>query len=292
MKYRLPGFSRRTITTAAALVGVVSLAIGAHAALNKRGLDGALTNDTAQATAAQPAQSESSRFALVIGNGHYPDAAAPLAQPINDVRALSAALRRDGFDVDMIEDASRDDIVRAVDRLKTRVRKDATVMLFFGGYGIRSGGDNYMIPVDARIWTEADVRRSGVSVESVLAAMKASGVHTKLAVLDASRRNPYERRFRAYSHGLAPIDAPANALVMSATTPGEVAEDGDGANSVLISQLLGSLSSPENAGAAFSKARLAVIESTAGAQVPMLSSSLAGDVPLSPVADATPSTGG
>jgi len=287
---RLPGFSRRTLTTAAALVGVVSLAIGAHAALNKRGLDAARTKESA---AAQPAQSElSSRFALVIGNGHYPDAAAPLAQPINDARALSAALRSDGFDVDMIEDATRDDILHAVDRLKTRVRKDATVMLFFGGYGIRSGNDNYMVPVDARIWTEADVRRSGVSVESVLAAMQDSGARTRLAVLDASRRNPYERRFRAYSHGLAPIAAPANALVMSSTSPDEVADDGDGAHSVLMGQLLGSLAGPENVALAFSKARLAVIDATDGAQVPALSSSLAGDVQLSPVADASPNTGG
>ena len=50
----------------------------------------------------------------MIGNGHYPDANAPLTQPINDARALTAALRHDGFDVDMVEDASRDDMTRAV----------------------------------------------------------------------------------------------------------------------------------------------------------------------------------
>jgi uncharacterized caspase-like protein len=290
MKIRMPGFSRRTLTTVAALVGVVSLALGAHAAFNKRLPDAVGVGGTAHA---EGTTAETSRFALVIGNAHYPDAARPLAQPVNDARALSAALRREGFAVDMIEDATRDDMLRAVERLKTRARNDAVVMVFFGGYGIQSGRDNYMIPVDAKIWTEADVRRSGVSVQSVLATLNDSGVRTKLAIVDASRRNPFERRFRAYSHGLAPIEPPANALVLSATSPDRVADDGNGPNSTLVGELLGSITSPAGgAVAAFTKAKLAVIKATDGAQTPALTSTLSEDVSLSPVADAGPSTGG
>jgi hypothetical protein len=128
-KLRIP---RRPVAAAAVLVGMVSLAIGAHAALNKRALEAAKAivaerNDEG----AQPA----AKVALVIGNGHYPDASAPLTQPINDARALSASLRRDGFDVEMVEDASKDDMRRAVDRLQSKVRPHSVVMLFFGGYG-------------------------------------------------------------------------------------------------------------------------------------------------------------
>src|SRR5580693_2936323 len=111
-------FSPRSITIAAALVGVLSLAIGAHAALNMRALDAAKANATDPDS---EAARHASRVALVIGNGHYPDANAPLAQPINDARALTAALRRDGFDVDVVEDASKDDMSRAVARLKSRI---------------------------------------------------------------------------------------------------------------------------------------------------------------------------
>jgi uncharacterized caspase-like protein len=57
---------------------------------------------------------KASRVALVIGNSHYPDADAPLTQPINDARALTSVLRGNGFDVDVVEDASRDDMSRAV----------------------------------------------------------------------------------------------------------------------------------------------------------------------------------
>jgi uncharacterized caspase-like protein len=277
MNVRQRRISRRSIAIAALVIGTVSLAIGAHAALNMRALD------AAKAVAAEQsadATQKVSRLALVIGNGHYPDANAPLTQPINDARALSGALRHNGFDVDMLEDASKDDITRAVARLKTKIKPDSVVMLFFGGYGIQSGRESYMIPVDATIWKESDVRRSGVSIESVLDVMKEQGARAKLAVIDASRRNPYERRFRAFSHGLAPINAPDNALVLSSATPGKVAEDSTGADSVLVTELLTNLNpqSVTGAEAVFNKTRIAISRASDGEQVPSVSSSLLEDV--------------
>ncbi len=246
MNVRQFSLSRRSIAVAAAVVAMVSLAIGAHAALNKRSLD------TAKAIASEQgadAAKRASKIALVIGNGHYPDANAPLTQPINDARALTAALRGNGFDVDVVEDASKDDMNRAIDRLKSRIKQDSVVMLFFGGYGVQVGRESYMIPVDAAIWKEADVRRQGFSVESVLDVMQAQGARAKLIVIDASRRNPYERRFRAFSHGLAPIAAPDNALILTSATPGKVADDSESANSVLMSELLTNLTAQSASGA-------------------------------------------
>jgi uncharacterized caspase-like protein len=275
MNVRQLRISRRSVTIAAALVGMVSLALGAHAALNKRAPDPARTVAIEQSGEAP----NPSRIALVIGNGHYPDANAPLAQPINDARALTAQLRRTGFDVDVVEDASRDDMHRAIGRLKSKIRPDTVVMLFFGGYGVQVGRESYMIPVDAAIWKEADVRRQGVSIETVLDTIQAQGARAKLVVIDASRRNPYERRFRAYSHGLAPIDAPDNALILTSATPGKVADDSQGANSVLMSELLANLAA-QDAGieSAFNKTRIAISRASDGEQVPSVSSSLLEDV--------------
>jgi uncharacterized caspase-like protein len=277
MKVRQLNVSRRPLAIAAALAGMVSLAIGAHAALNKRSLDAAKAAEAVQLSqAAKP-----SRIALVIGNGHYPDANAPLTQPINDARAITAALRREGFDVDVVEDASREDMTRAVDRLKTKINSDSVVMLFFGGYGVQAGRESYMIPVDAAIWKESDVRRQGVSIESVLGAMKEKGARAKIAVIDASRRNPYERRFRAFSHGLAPINAPDNALILSSATPGKVADDSTGQTSVLVTELLNNIGSKAaGAEAVFSKTRIAISRASDGEQVPSISSSLLEDVHL------------
>jgi len=274
--------SRRSITMAAAFLGMVSLAIGAHAALNMRALDAAKAVEAEQTGALKGA----SRIALVIGNGNYPDASAPLAQPINDARALTAALRHNGFDVDVVEDAGKDDMNRAIGRLKSKIRHDSVVMLFFGGYGVQVGRESYMIPVDAVIWKEADVRRDGFSIEQVLDVMKEQGARAKLVVIDASRRNPYERRFRKFSHGLAPINAPDNALILTSATPGKVADDSAGPTSVLVTELLNNLNANLDIKTAagvetvFNKTRVAISRASEGEQVPSVSSSLSEDVRL------------
>src|SRR6476619_1572774 len=279
MNVRQLRISRRSITIAAAFACVVSLAIGAHAALNKRSLDAAKAIATEQNS---DVGAKASRVALVIGNGHYPDASAPLAQPINDARGLTAALRGKGFDVDVVEDATKDDMARAIGRLKARIKPDTVVMLFFGGYGVQVGRESYMIPVDAVIWKEADVRREGISIESVLDAMSEQGARAKLVVVAASRRNPYERRFRSFSHGLAPISAPDNALILTSATPGKVAYDSPAAHSVLMSELLNNLDAQApGAEAVFNKTRVAISRASDGEQVPSVSSSLLEDVRLS-----------
>ena len=270
------GISTRSVALVAGLLGMVSLAIGAHAALNKRALDAAKAIGTEQAMDAN----KPARLALVIGNGHYPDAAAPLVQPINDARALTGTLRRNGFDVDVVEDASKDDMERAIARLKGKINKDAVVMLFFGGYGVQAGRESYMIPVDARIWREKDIKREVISVESVLADIKELGAKTKLVVIDASRRNPYERRFRSYSHGLAPIHAPDNALILTSATPGKVADDSKGQNSVLVSELLNNFSTQAGLESVFNKTRISISRASDGEQVPTVSSTLVEEVSL------------
>ncbi|MBR0822502.1 caspase family protein [Bradyrhizobium liaoningense] len=275
MNVRQLELSRRTIAVAAALIGTVSLVIGAHAALNMRAIDAAKAVSTDQVTGSI---GQSSRLALVIGNGHYPDASAPLTQSINDARALSSSLRKNGFDVDMVEDATRDDMVRAVNRLKSRIKRDTVVMLFFGGYGVQAGRESYMLPVDAVIWKESDVRRQGVSIDGVLDMMKEQGAKAKLVVVDASRRNPYERRFRSYSHGLAPISAPDNALILSSASPGKVVDDGKGEHSVLVGEFLNNLNAQGSAEGVFNKTRVAISRASEGDQVPTISSSLLEDV--------------
>ena len=194
-------------------------------------------------------------------------------------------MRRHGFDVDVVEDATKADMARAVERLKSRIKPGSVVMLFFGGYGMQSRHETYMIPTDAVIWKEGDVRHEGMSVETVLHAIKERGARATLAVLDASRRNPYERRFRSYSHGLAPVNAPNNALIISSNTPGKVADDTKGEHSVLVTELLNELNAHVSAEGVFNKTRVAVFRASNGAQMPSVSSSLLEDVHFSPSND-------
>jgi uncharacterized caspase-like protein len=148
-------------------------------------------------------------------------------------------------------------------------------MLFYSGFGIQAGRESYMIPVDAAIWKEVDVRRQGTSIESVLDALKDKGARASLVVLDASRRNPFERRFRSYSRGLGAIDAPQNALILSSATPGKVVDDARAENSALVTELLRNMST-QGVGAeqVFTRTRIAVSRSSDGQQVPTVSSSL------------------
>jgi uncharacterized caspase-like protein len=222
------------------------------------------------------------QLALIIGNGHYPDAAEPLHQSLNDASGLADAMSRRGFDVDMVEDATKADTANAIERLKSRIKPGSVVMLFFGGYGVQSGRESYMIPIDAAIWKESDVRHEGISIEAVLDVMKERGARAKLVVLDASRRNPYERRFRSYSHGLAPINAPINALILSSNTPGKVGDDSTNEHSVLVTELLNELDREVNAEGVFNKTRIAVSRVSNGEQIPSVSSSLLEDVGFSP----------
>jgi uncharacterized caspase-like protein len=257
------------------MIGTLSLAIGAHAALYKRAAD------ATKIAAVAPAANGAAKVALVIGNSLYPDANAPLSQPVNDARALAATLQRDGFDVETVENADKDEMRGAVERLKAKIRPESVAMLFFAGYGVQVGRESYMIPVDAAIWKASDVRRDGTSIESVLASMKQRGARAKLVVVDASRRNPYERRFRSYSHGLAPINAPDNALILSSAAPGQVVDDANGQNSLVVAELLNNLKAPAaDAATVFNKTRMAVSQASNGKQVPSVSSSLLDDVNL------------
>ena len=103
----------------------------------------------------------SSRVALVIGNAKYPDSEAPLKEPINDVHDIADELKHDGFDVETGENLTGSAMRGALDRLYSRIKPGSVALIFFSGYGIQSARQSYLIPVDAQIWTEADVRRDG-----------------------------------------------------------------------------------------------------------------------------------
>lgn len=230
---------------------------------------------------------DTNRLALVIGNSTYPDADSPLHQMTRDAEGLANALRIDGFLVDAVDNAARPDITRAIDHLTARVHLNSIVLVYFGGYGVQSDGQNYLIPVDAKIWSEEDVRRQGVSIDRLLSQLKASGARVRLVVIEASRRNPYERRFRTYSHGLAPIQPSENALILSSAAPGQVVEDPDEPHSQMMTALLKRMVTSKGIEEVFNNTRNAVVAATQGQQIPAVSSTLTENVNLW----ATPSGG-
>ena len=223
------------------------------------------------------------RFALVIGNAKYPDADAPLKEPINDVRAIADELKRDSFIVEVGENLTGDGMRKALERLYGHVKPGTVALVFFSGYGVQSNRQSFMIPVDAQIWTEADVRRDGISLETVLGEINNRGAGVKIALVDASRRNPYERRFRSFSAGLAPVIAPNGTLVMYSAALSSVISDNGGEHSLFVQELLKEIRVPDlMAEETLNRTRVGVTRASRSEQVPWISSSLAEDFSFIP----------
>jgi uncharacterized caspase-like protein len=229
------------------------------------------------------------RFALVIGNAKYPDAEAPLKEPLNDAREVAAELKRNGFEVDIGENLGGEAMRRALDRLYGKLKPGSVALVFFSGFGVQSARQSYLLPVDAQIWTEPDVRRDGFSLETILNDINGRGAGVKIALLDASRRNPYERRFRSFSAGLAPVIAPGGTLVMYSAALSSVVSDAGTAHSLFVSELLKEIKSPDlTAEDALNRTRVNVTKASRSEQVPWISSSLAEDFAFVPGARPAP----
>jgi Flp pilus assembly protein TadD len=231
------------------------------------------------------------RFALVIGNAKYPDAEAPLKEPINDAKDIAEELKREGFDVETGENLTGDAMRRALDRLYARIKPKSVALIFFSGFGVQSARQSYLIPVDAQIWTEPDVRRDGFSLETILGEINSRGAGVKIALIDASRRNPFERRFRSFSAGLAPVIAPNGTLVMYSAALSSVVGDTGGAHSLFVSELLKEIRVPDlMAEETLNRTRVGVTRASRSEQVPWISSSLAEDFSFIPGARPQAST--
>jgi hypothetical protein len=230
-----------------------------------------------------PGYAAGDRYALVIGNAKYPDAEAPLREPINDARDVAEELKRDGFSVEIGENLTGEAMRRAFERFYGKVKPGSVALIFFSGFGVQSSRQSYMIPVDAQIWTEADVRRDGFSLETVLGEINSRGAGVKIALIDASRRNPFERRFRSFSAGLAPVIAPNGTLVMYSAALSSVVADNGSDRSLFVRELLKEIRVPDlMAEETLNRTRVGVTRASRSEQVPWISSSLAEDFSFIP----------
>jgi uncharacterized caspase-like protein len=172
------------------------------------------------------------RIALVIGNSEY--AQSPLANPVNDARLMTAALRAQGFEVIERLDVGQIDMKLAVTDFAKRLEaagRDAVGLFYYAGHGVQVGGENYLVPVGAPIENESHVDIYAVGASAILASIAFAGNRLNIVILDACRNNPYARSFRSPVRGLAVMRARTGTLIAYATAPGQVALDGEGDNS-------------------------------------------------------------
>ena len=251
----------------------------------------AVATTTSRNIFAQQNNSHGARFALVIGNAKYPDSDAPLKDAIADAQEMAKELRRDGFDVDVGENLSKNAMQNALDRLYNKIKSGSVALIFFSGYGIQSDRQSYMIPVDAQIWTEADARRDGFGMDKILHEIDQRGANVKVAILNASRRNPFERRFRPVPKGLAPVVTPRNTMIMYSAAPGTIVRAATADQRFFVTELIKQMRAPELTGEeVFIRTRFGVANASHSQQTPWFSSSLAEKFFFNPAASASSNT--
>jgi len=217
------------------------------------------------------------KIALVMGNSQYKGA--PLANPANDAKAMADALKATGFDVTLRMDAGRTDMAAAVQAYtKTLASTRGVGLFYYAGHGIQLAWRNYMLPVDADINTIADIQKQGVDVNALLEGITKASNGMNIIILDACRDNPFGDLKGVEQKGLSPLDAPTGTLLAYATSPGNVASDGEGANGLYTENLLREIKVPEaKVEDVFKRVRLSVRLKSKGAQIPWESTSLEED---------------
>jgi uncharacterized caspase-like protein len=214
------------------------------------------------------------RRALVIGNSSY--AVGPLKNPANDAKAISEALKSQGFEVTLGLDLKRAELIELIGAYGQALASSKPVALFyFAGHGLQLAWRNYLVPVDARLKSAADVQAQCVDVNAVIEGIGKAANPMNVIILDACRDDPFGS---SQQKGLSQLDAPPGTLLAYATSPGNVASDGDGANGLYTENLLREIKVPEaKIEDVFKRVRLAVRRRSNGQQIPWESTSLEED---------------
>ena len=212
------------------------------------------------------------RIALVIGNSAYQDK--PLANPVNDANEMAATLQSLGFTVLKATNADYQTMDTLIREFGQKITGSSIALFFFAGHGMQVDGENYLIPVGAKIGKQEEVRFSAINAGFVLAQLGDDPQRASIIILDACRDNPF-RSFRSASGGLAAIDAPAGSVIAYATAPGRTASDGAGSNGLYTGELLKQLRVPgQTLSDALMQTGNAVRNKSNGQQVPWQASSL------------------
>lgn len=224
----------------------------------------------------QAAGSYEKRIALVIGNAAY--TSSPLANPVNDARAISKQLRALGFEVIQRENLKTREIGAVYREFRSKIQPGATALFFYAGHGLQFKGQNYFPAVDSDISSEEEVPLQSLNLSQILDNMDEAKAGVSLVFLDACRDNPFARRFRSGLRGLAKVEAASGTLIHYATKPGSVAADGEGQNGTYTEALLAQMNEPGiPVELMLKKVSNRVVAKTKGKQEPWVEGSLRGD---------------
>ena len=206
------------------------------------------------------AQEHQKRLALVIGNAAYQHGGA-LKNPVNDADLMARTLEDLGFDVIKETDAGLKDMQSAFKGFVTRLDDYGVALFFYAGHGMQVDGQNYLIPVDARLEDKLSVEFEAFKVSSVNRYFAFNDDKLNIMILDACRNNPYRAWMRGGGQGFSAIDDQgAGTIIAFATREGETASDGTGGNGLFTQHLVEQRRIPQNITDVFQNTRVSVLK--------------------------------
>ncbi|WP_081897332.1 caspase family protein [Massilia sp. BSC265] len=230
-----------------------------------------------------PATAGGAKVALVMGNARY-GAGNALANAGNDARLMARTLASLGFAVVEAYDLDRDRLTRTVADFTARIPAGATAFVYYAGHGMQIGGASYLTPVDMPVTGEHGARLRAYPLKNMLERLSQARSTVNIVVLDACRNNPFQPlgavRYRSLRNlGLSRIQAPRGSFIAYSTSPGQLAADGKGPNSLYTATLAQALQgSDQELEIIFRKVGQEVRRKTLDDQIPWYESSLAGAV--------------
>jgi len=238
---------------------------------------------SAQVAPVEPAptalQGPEQRVALVIGNSNYQNAP-QLQNPDNDAQSMAQFLNSAGFEVVAATDLTQNDMLRVVQDFSAKVSArgpNTVAMVYYAGHGVQLAGENYLVPVDAKVSNPTELVNNSVRLVDVMSTLETIPSRMRIVILDACRNNPFPTVNDA-GRGLAIVDAPNGSIVGYSTAPGAEALDGTGGHSPYTQAFLNVAREPNvPIEQLFKRVRLQVNQTTSGAQIPWESSSLTSD---------------
>jgi tetratricopeptide (TPR) repeat protein len=242
-----------------------------------------------------PAQAaRRARMALIIGNGAYAHVKA-LANPANDARAVAKSLRDIGFTVSEGVDLDRAAMQKMTRDFLREAARAQVALVYYAGHGVQVDGRNYLIPIDVELKPGRAMTEAMIDMDTIMAGLD-DQVRTNILIFDACRNNPMAPQVASAGanrgiEGASGLAAPtslgtgatlgAGTLIAFATAPGQVALDGEGANSPFSAALSRHLGTPGlEVQQMLTRVRAEVVSSTKNKQVPWSNSSLLGEVYL------------
>ncbi|CUT14942.1 hypothetical protein BF49_6022 [Bradyrhizobium sp.] len=226
-----------------------------------------------------PASAET-RVALVIGNGAYASTA-KLPNPSHDAEDVAASLKRSGFEVLQGIDLRQADMQDLTIRFARAASKADVAMFYYSGHAMQYNGVNYLMPVDAVLSDEADLKRF-VRVDDIVNDLQ-QAKNLRILILDSCRDNPLAdmlkrsaTRAASIGRGLSKVEAPRGTIVSFSTQSGQTAADGNGRNSPYTTAFLKHIEEPQEIGEVFRDISSDVYDSSGKTQLPELSLSIIG----------------